>query len=174
MSDTDRGERTVEYFRTYLQVAEAKDFYATTYVRVSPIMPRAPCMPLLGPARRPRASPRRDVPFPLRGAGPGSLNSYVLLFTSCYLVWCVPSTPRARAHALGLTDCLTTRQDPHTRCTRTQTCTSVCCRAAVLLPAAVHAPKSPAPQKCNTLSSLVSSSVPWSQSRGCLHALLSL
>ena len=29
MSDTDRGERTVEYFRTYLQVAEAKDFYAT-------------------------------------------------------------------------------------------------------------------------------------------------
>ena len=56
------------------------------------------------PARRPRASPRRDVPFPLRGAR-GSLNTYVLLFTSCYLVWCVPSTP----HALGLTDCLTTR-----------------------------------------------------------------
>jgi hypothetical protein len=173
MSDTDRGERTVVYFRTYLQVAEAKDFYAT-FEWVTHNATGSLHVPLLGPARRPRASPRRDVPFPLRGAGPGSLNSYVLLFTSCYLVWCVPSTPRARAHALGLTDCLTTRQDPHTRCTRTQTCTSACCRAAVLLPAAVHAPKSPAPQKCNTLSSLVSSSVPWSQSRGCLHALLSL
>ena len=98
---------------------------------------------------RPRASPRRDVPFPLRGAR-GSLISYVLLFSSCHLVWCVPSTPRART----LSDLRTvSRQDPHTRCTRTQTCTSACCRAAVLLPAAVHAPKSPAavhaaPQLC--------------------------
>ena len=59
------------------------------------------------PARRPRASPRRDVPFPLRGAR-GSLISYI---TSFYFVSSsvVRTVDTARAHALGLTDCLTTR-----------------------------------------------------------------
>jgi hypothetical protein len=131
MSDTDRGERTVVYFRTYLQVGVNESIRIFTLI--SSVTHNATllgsCMPLgrSSPAR-PRASPRRDVPFPLRGAR-GSLISYI---TSFYFVSSsvVRTVDTARAHALGLTDCLTTRPSHSVHSdSNMHLCVLPCCRA---------------------------------------------